>query len=418
MLSIIALITACCFPASDDTTTTTTTTTTAAPPAATPEPPPRAAYPRADGAAYSGKWLIILASNKEIGQHPQGAATLASSDLEHELVTLDSSQFKALMPCYEVIVARAFSDRGEAIAYSRQLTAAGIDNYPKNAGAYVGAQPQVEAYCAGERAEVAAACPGQVRLLAQVDGRSWAHLGLDPAEAQPLLASAPAPRALDEAKTAWESPLSVQHAGPWQQGQAVTVYGDGSPQECTLTGFSVLTLGQPHFAWYDYNDDHSAPACGSPEIYAQLSCRGGVLMAPAGAKEPVVYENKGEQPSQMSAILGKLEGYEAFEAEVVAHADGREVFERHTLTVHEAEGREVAALHLVARTGEEYLCGGPDLQVEGVALVDLHSGEVLLPITELYGVDDLAVVDVDGDGVPEVLVSHFPSTTKVLGGGR
>lgn len=415
MLPILALLTACCLPSGQDTTTTTTTPT----PAPTPEPPPPPppAYPRANGADYSGQWLIILASNKELGQKPEGASLLEASDIEHQLVTLDSSQFKALMPCYEVVVARSFADRKAAIAYSRQLTAAGIDNYPKNAGDYVGVQPGVEAYCAGERAEVAAACPGQVRMITQVDGRSWAHLGLDPALEEPLLASAPAPKALDESKSAWESPLSVEHAGPWKKGQAVAVRGPGSAQECTITGFSALILGQPHFGWYEYSDDQSTPGCGSPEVYAQLSCEGGVLMAPAGGQEPLVYEDMGEDPSQLPAILAKLEGLDDLRAEAAPDVEGGMPLEEHTVMVHEAEGRRVASVHLDFRSGDDYWCGGPDVRTEAVALVDLGSGEVLLQPSRVFEVNGVMVVDVDDDGTPELMLDHFPSVTTILGAG-
>ena len=217
-------------------------------------PAPVSALSAGKPAEYSGKWVVILGSNKKPGVIPDGIDVANPPD---GVVTLDSTEFKGLSPCYEVVVAGGFTAMRDAVAKSNTLKAEGIDNYAKKAGKWVGKQPAVTAFCEGELEPSTAVCPENVRFVEEYAGRSFVHLGLNPVLQERILEGAPPPKTLEGASS-WISLLPNDVVGDFKKGESL-----GIDEACTITGFVALTRGRPHFGWYQ-NTDQKSPAVANP----------------------------------------------------------------------------------------------------------------------------------------------------------
>ena len=128
---------------------------------------PRTA-PRVDGAEYSEAWLVILASSAQPGETPAALATILAEPEAFPGATpirLDSSRYKGLMPCFEVVAALATPEQATARALSEILRERGLDHYIKNTGRWVGERPAVEESCARQARGESSHCPGGLRFF-------------------------------------------------------------------------------------------------------------------------------------------------------------------------------------------------------------------------------------------------------------
>ncbi len=228
--------------------------------------------------AYGDHYLVILSAKVERGHNPDGLSAAAALP-GTQLARLDSSAFKNLMPCYEIVVAGHFAELTAAKQLSAALKRAGIDHTIKNAGRYVGERPEMAGACAALRS------PGQK------GGRAFAfgnELGVPvpvPTEvAVRALEGAPAPKAVSE--TAWRAPLSAKTIGPWSVGDKVHAYSYTSGAlDCAVTGFVAGIVGEPHFGWREAGAAHPPP-CGETLATAELSCAADFVAAPT--ESPIV----------------------------------------------------------------------------------------------------------------------------------
>ena len=386
-----------------------------------PQPQPMAAQgpPPAEPGALSNKWLIILHSSKVPGEVVPGISALADVELETAPMTLVSSRYKRLMPCYEVTIANAFDDRKASIAYSKALTAAGVSNYPKNAGAWVGADPRIDAFCGGGE-ELTEACPAGARMTETWGDRTYVHLGLDPATTERSLDGAAEPQPIAGADGAWRSPLSsVEQLGDWKRGSTVTVAGPDLPETCQVAGFVALTRGTPHFGWFE--GPKSSPGCGTAALFAELDCAApeGLLAVPEGAPVPIIGDDvqipvmEGEEAIKAMGDGGAL-------AEVMARATASAAkagAPLETDTSVEAFTVDSARFYRVEQhlfTGEAFnSCGGEDvsLAVAGIVKEDFT---VLQPWRVVSPKVPTVLVDVDRDGIPESFEEAWPGIRRIV----
>ncbi len=377
-------------------------------PAEVAPPPPS---PPIDGKNYDGKWLIILSSSKEAGVVPTGTEDLP------DVVRLQSSQFKGLMPCYEIVVAGAFAKRKAALARSQELTEQGIDNYAKPAGEYIGDDSRLEAYCNGE---TTSACDADFRF---VEG-DYMDLALDAVAAERATAQAP-PEKREGESDFWKADLSVEKVEDWSIGQELDGYGlDGTKQACKITGFTTITRGTPHFGWYQ--GEQSAPGCGSSQVFAKLDCAGPVrFAAPAGGQAVTGFAPDGTKPGSQSVGAAKelLKRDTAYQiaysrASQQAAEAGEDLAEE--ISIQQFSSKKavylVATSHLTTGEGDDW-CGADDLNItiSGVvtAPAEGRPAELIVRFREMEGAEVTGLLDFGADGRLEVVEQSWPQRTTV-----
>lgn len=365
---------------------------------------------------HGDQWLVILGSRRDAAEVIPGLATVqAHPELHAAPGTLLSSRYKNLMPCYTVTYALATADKGAALALSRSLTGLKVDNYVKNAGAWVGPSAAIDAFCASPPASRSSA----VDVLPVVDGRLWVRAEL-PAEVETgLLAGAPAPRAVSKAYDAWVQPLPVRNAGtleigaPWRVLDVAT----GKATTCAVDGFAALTLGTPHFGVLQAGTP-KAPACGTAAVYASLACGealgdGAWVGEPAGGPPMRWWAPDGAGTPQMSA---DAERALAAEPGWVAPADGEgpEPTREVTVRLYRGPASRVAVVQGHRVAGD--VCGGEDDLYTYVYATDGERlGARLGELSDASFGELRGLFDREGDGVPERVITSFPTDTSVIG---
>ena len=387
-------------------------------------PPPTPSAPRPTKADFSAlaaattpaladQWLVIVASNKDpAAPVPALDGLRAHPDLGATPTTLLSSRFKNLMPCYAVTVAGASADKSAALALSKSLTDAGIDNYVKNAGAWVGPSVTIDAWCAAGEAPIA---QGDARLL--VKGASLLWLPVEAPEAVILnaRASAAPPEAMSPQYDGWRQPFKTERVGNVAREQRwhVASVGDGTTWDCTVEAFAVLTLGTPHFGVLQ-DGPPKRPACGEPALYAALACPkdvgDGPWVATADTTPVGAWAKSGEDPALVEAAKAAVSAATPWEEPPEGNAEAER-----TLTVTRWVGAKGEARVVEAkRTVGDGICGG-----EESTWVGLFSGSDLSkPVggwREVSVEEGAWVVDIGDDGTPELLTSSFPSQSTLSG---
>jgi len=387
-------------------------------PTPTPAPAPSSTAPRVDGPSYSDAFLVILASNTEADEDPPALATIAADPILAAGTTLgrlDSSRFKGLMPCYDVVFAYAGSDRGEAFALSKLLTDKGVDNYVKRAGKWVGARPAVEAHCARQRAGDVGSCGGGLRFAESWGGATFVALDLDESVSERALASQGARVSAGGDDTAWVAPLTAQTVGDLSVGAAMNVGGpDGGSTACAVKRFVALTRGTPHWGWFD--GPRSAPGCGGEEVFAELDCGVEGVLASADAL-PLRGGPSGEY-APADGDLGQLvrasSAYGPAATEAKANAGDVAVDEVVTARPWTLGDRALLEIDLWLKTNEGYDdCGGEDVNINVRGLVDAKTKAVVVPFQRASYAEWIGVLDADGDDRLEVLSHSFPGVTTL-----
>lgn len=397
--------------------------------------PPAPAPAAATEAAWGNQYWIIVASNEEPNQNPPALEALrAHPELHAQIARLSSTHFKNLKPCLEVIIAGARADKTEAVAYSKQLKALGIDNYVKNAGAYVGAQPKVDAYCSERKNPPQPASPscGDLSFV-----EMWsAKLFLQMRDGGTATESGKA-TALDH--RAWIAPVAEKAIGEVKIGDAFRVFDAGSSEpvvSCKVARFVMLTRGTPHFS-YGRNEEGevvepTAPGCGSPELFAELACElpegfpedAQLYAIGSKAKAPMVFELSSlgaALEAEAVALAKKSDGYReaAEKARADAKAEESELEETHTFRVYKNGKRSVALVELELFTGEgNTMCGAEDVRVDLRGVFEIsgeHLGSAIIPVHTVEQSEVHGVLDADGDGHLELFESSFPDHRELVG---
>lgn len=352
-----------------------------------------------DEPGLGDQYLVILASKLDPAEvTPAVDAVKARAEIASNPRVILSSRFKNLMPCYTVGIADAFADKKTAFALSKQLTAAGIDNYVKNAGAYVGPSPALDAFCAGMSASQTSSA--SVRPLRTVAGRWWMPTGED----LPNNVRLKAPEAMDDTYAAWIQGLGNPDSAAWSALNVAT----GELKGCKVDQDAILTLGTPHFGLLQGETRPTEPGCGEGAMYEQLDCPSaeGDWLAVAPGTKPVVYKGS-DAPELVAAATTELDGQPAWRAAAVLEGEAPPV---KTVKVTRYEG-PAGAFFLVEGNAEagNSVCGGDEVQLRALYTAEGQGlGRRLGGFQEAHFSRLLGVVDVEGDGAPELYVSAFP----------
>ena len=362
-------------------------------------------------ADYGGKVLVMLSASLVPGEQPAGLQTAAKLTGQAP-VRLSSTMFKGLMPCYEIVVAGAYPDAAAAKAAAAKLKAAGVDVAVKPAGAFVGPRPELAATCAA----LAKPAPldEQVAFLDPVGLR----LPLPEAVEDAALQGAPAVRSQGGSLSVWSAPLPHRTIGRYAIGQHLAGFNHSQgPVDCVIEGFSVGVVGEPHFGWVEAGA-HKTPSCGSPAAHATLRCAGGeaqLIDQRPGARVaiPTAPEAKSRPPDK--PLAGHAD--QLRDAEDHAKAQGLPLQVSWFSRPYTLGGAPVRALRLHLQTGEgEWVCGGEDLNMDLIAVLDAKGAE-LLALRPIRGSALLGLVQA-GPGKPvELHLREEITNSQRLEGG-
>jgi hypothetical protein len=393
-----------------------------------PKPPPAtqlAAPPPAEPAVfdYGDKYLVILSSSPTPGAEPASLATIgAKPELGARVARLDSSQYKNLMPCYEIVIARAFDSLASAKEWSGQLAALKIDHYVKNAGKFVGRLPAVEAYCEAKKNEPPDACGG-VRFVEKWAGGLLMGLG-EPADEKGL-----AP--WNGERKVWRAPLDEKIHGAHRVGDVLLVLDPGSaePMRCKVKGFSAVVRGHPHFGYFEEPPKPDRPGCGEPELFAELECpraiAGEVALAvahdrPAPAMVAFDGPEVDEHPLGAAAVemISKLPEFARALEEAEREAKERKAELSRTFSLRAA--KDLLVVRAIFSTGEGLIeCGGEDVRIEiqgALALKDGALGAVVLPFRRVELKRLGGILDLEKDGKLETFDIEPPARFSIRRG--
>jgi hypothetical protein len=381
---------------------------------------------------FDQQWLVLLSSKAETGFVPENLDRL-TPELGAQPVRLSSTQFKKLMPCYEIVVAKAFSERKEAAAFAKSLQERGIEAYAKHAGAYLGEQSQMEAYCQDLRAPSPEGC-GELRFVLSRAGLHLLDLKLAPELRDRVLGEkSPALKASDDSFTVWTGPLSAQSIGPYTKGQSLYALSkQGKATSCTIKGFVAGKIGTPHFGYFQDEEGNprqtppEVPGCGEERVYASLDCQEKeiVFALPSSAKAPRSYAEDGAvRPALERELQTLLETGAAFDevkraSQEEARAKGQALTELREYRRFSQGSRTLYLLHTTFQTGEGFIeCGGEDLRAEvyGVAVQEKPGGPLsaLVLARSLGYVELLSLVDLETDGAIEFVGTGFPDVLQI-----
>lgn len=345
--------------------------------------------------AIGNNYLVIVASKlvaKEAEAVAEAALPAVKGVAGTQPRTLPSVRFKNLMPCYTVAIAGAFPKKEDAAALSKTLKAAGVDNYIKNAGALVPVSAALNAYCSARQNPVASS---DVKIVISGAGASWLPVaGEVPAEVSGLVA-------LDKKYDTWEKSLGAGSGAAWHVVSTV-----GQAQECTTPTRSLVTRGTPHFGVLE-GPPPTVPACGSPQMTERLSCQvadGYGVAVPAGRPAPVVWKDTEERGLEKAA--------EALVAKVWGGAGTRSVEVRR----YSANGQSVLLVKgTVDDSAEMGVCGGTERSWFAAFLPEGQGfGRQMGPWQSADFVDGVWLIDVDADGIPEMLHREFPEHATLI----
>lgn len=239
-----------------------------------PPVPVRIPVPSSEGHEFDDKWIVILGALDKRGMPPKDwERTRAKLSAQgSKPVTTWSNYFKGLMPCWNIIIGGSFDTKKQASAYTKKLKKAGINNYFKHAGKYVGNDPQVEQACE----QIVQATSQAVPFFPIIQ---WGGHVLVPVIApKPVLdramEKAKPIKPVDESTHAWLQDLVPIRIGEMSIGKPVSVYPrySSSSKTCKIKRFVSLTWGQPHFSWKPDGIHGDGPSCGYQQVMAQLDC--------------------------------------------------------------------------------------------------------------------------------------------------
>jgi hypothetical protein len=380
--------------------------------------------------ALSDRYLVILQSSPEPRVAAPSLAALAGQpDLLAPVVRASSSWFKGLAPCYELTVAGAFEHERQATTLERQLDLLGVDSYVKNAGRYVGPQEAVEAWCRRDQPRQVAGCDG-VRFAEVHDGAAWLPLALDEDAATAAMQGLPAPTPLG-GLDAWSSPLPPDRLPEGIAGTRWKLFAPASGRSlglCKVSSFAAITSGHPHFGYLQQDPPPTAPGCGEPAPFARLSCKSPpdepLVAVPGEAPDPVLYKALSplrdiDLEDDVKALANRTPAFQSAFAEAREAANERSapLQQLVTLTGYVAPGRKVLAVRVTLQTGDgEIWCGADDVRVELSAVYDWPAdgglGSELVPLHRVGNTELLGLIDLEGDGVPELVERVWPDTLR------
>ncbi len=390
--------------------------------------PPVASTPE----MFSDRFMVILMSSREPRAMPPSLVTLASHpNLNADVARVSSSWFQGLMPCFEITIAGAFEYRRQATALARELDNIGVDNYVKQAGRFVGTQEVVEAWCRGDRAPRNQGC-GDTRFVEVHDGRPWLWLAADQVTLERSLDGSEPLQPLGGLE-AWSVSVQAENIESHHDGESWKLYDPtvGKPLgRCRTDGFSAIVRGKPHFGYLAQQPVPTEPGCGEPELFAALSCKDALperplLALPSDHPEPVLYTPLAalrdiDLEDDAKALANRSPAFSAAfrRAHGLAAERATPLQQLVTLQGFVAPERKLLLVLLRLQTGDGVTwCGQDDVRVDLSAIYEWTQeggfGEAIVPFREHETTEHLGLIDIDADGVPEIVQRTWPDEVEL-----
>jgi hypothetical protein len=347
---------------------------------------------------------------------------------------LRSLSFKNLMPCYDVVIGGAFDSKDKAQALVKKMRAAGINAYAKQSGKFVGEPPALVAHCARKKELLKSGgkSDGSCGALSFVEehGKQRLFARTDISD-DAALAQAKNEKPVDDDKSAWSAPLpAAAKVGVWTKGYALDVYDVANGKAlgaCNVERLVSLTRGEPHFGYFQSEEPPKGPGCGTPEIFAELSCKAGSvpsdvrLALPAGHRPPRLFTPQSTpvvDDTVRKALVAHVMTMPAAQtvkaqAEADAAAEKQKLDETLEALRFTSEGRSVLGVTLTWSTGEANPCSG-DIIRSVMAVVDERAGNKFTTAVPAWETSSTlgvrAVYDLEGDGKLEVVERDLSTT--------
>ncbi|HEY0255135.1 MAG TPA: hypothetical protein VGC41_26590 [Kofleriaceae bacterium] len=275
------------------------------------------------------------------------------------------------------------------------------------------------------RAEAAPAPSNEVAFVIQAEDTNYMILPIDAA----TLPHVKSRMVNEEYASTTIAPLHAKdltrEVRAWQ---GVDVLVDNTCR-ATLHDFAVIhTLtGDPAYAADETANDAkwtraSIEKNGAAFVVAKLETCSGTYARAASAPAAVKFENLGtdQQSAEELAAIQDLESSSVAAeartgfAEQVTEGNmgGSTNFDEVThFTAQTARDNRTDTSWIVVRGAADFMCGGPDVNIWGLYRIDHGKPtRIVAAKSKLAGIDSL--VDLDGDGLPEILGSELLSTTS------
>ncbi|MET0405812.1 MAG: hypothetical protein ABW123_25550, partial [Cystobacter sp.] len=362
-------------------------------------------------APFARTWWVILHSSSEPGEGHEALAALARTGLPAEPRRLSTTAFSELRPCLEVVVARTFPGRAEALDYQARLREAGVVAEVRYAGSLDAGR--LESCRAGQRAR-SLVVEGlrqreSPRFVESHAGRTFMLLG----EGQESRVLDP----VDARRGVWMAPVEEDPSGLFSRRDAVDVYGAQGPLRlgCPVKGFAWINRGVPSFDYFLREPPPESPGCGQAWAFAELDCEvpedSWGFALPAGTRAPVFFaahEVPAELLARQEELLRASPRYAALRSEGALHGERvGEALEEEVSSFSYGSG-DWRVLFSVARfrVGEGHSTCGMDYdqQLTRVVIVPPGAVERVLAEGALVGDEVVGVMDLEGDGRLELLL--------------
>ena len=225
----------------------------------------RHVFPSIDTNKYKCKTYI---SDKNKGETPASWQTIqANPQLGIAPTRVNSSLYKGLMPCWEIIIAKGTANQKEALALSKKLKKQKISNYVKNAGQFVGKDSRLEKLCMPKiktkKKDIAAT------LAISLHGHVYIPVEASSIHLERTLESKPKLKPIDKQHDIWYGKLPHKTIDQYTLGQQYTVlhFQQNAPKRtCSIDGFAVFVRGA---GWPDLSQKE--PSCGEEILQQKLS---------------------------------------------------------------------------------------------------------------------------------------------------
>jgi hypothetical protein len=321
------------------------------------------------------------------------------------------------MPCYTVAYAEATTDKKAALALSKTLKAAGVDNYVKNTGKWIGPSAALDAYCASSERPAG----GDVLVATAAGDGMWIPVPASESALEAALVGAPDPVSMGEGYDAWLQPATTAPAGITGTVYQAVNAATGQSARCTAGRIAVLTLGTPHYGVLAGEEKPTAPACGEPALYAELQCgsplTGTSWVVVPEATKIVPYTPRGEVAGieeQAKAVLAASSDFEVDPD--MSEYEGDTITRSATVTRWTGPTGDVALVHgtLEIQPG---ICGGEVDNCVGLYAINGQTlGAAMGPVLRTGQSTDGGVLDIGGDGRPEFVLAELFNTVSVYEG--
>lgn len=385
-----------------------------------------------DPETLAGRHLVILPGSGEPGAQVSGLDRLAAHPaLLAEVQRASSTWFAGFPPCREITFAGAFEHRRQATARARELEGLGLQAEVAEAGAYLGPQRPIAAWCRRAPTPRGPQACADARFAEVHDGQVWMWLALDEEATTAALAESGAPAPLGDLDT-WFAPVPGDAHGGHRKGDAWRVVAPGSGRAvgtCRISRFAALTRGEPHASWRAQEPAPTAPGCGAPELFARLDCRAApdepLLASRGAAPAPVLYTALAplrdiELEDAAKAVVSRSPGFtEAFAgAQAQALERSAPLQQLVSLTGFVARGTKVLLVQVSLQTGDGVTgCGRDDVRVDLAAVHawarDGRIGPPIVPLHAVEGAEILGLIDLAGDGTLELFERAWPGTLRL-----